>query len=227
MTMIGVDEGEAEFSAGGDLADVIRFAARVNVDGGDKAGDELGNLEADGLRRVDAATGVGVDGFHGDAAAGRGRRGSMLAVDGGGNDRGGETGQRPDLNDPARSEDADERGEKKIIARADSTGMADIVPVDHGMKEIELARSGNFSRMAELSGELPIFDLELFEGLELADVEASPIAGGRDLLAHAANFPRKTEAPAWRRKPKQIEITREGQFQAANFAALRAQTNVC
>jgi hypothetical protein len=105
--------------------------------------------------------------------------------------------------------------------------MADIVAVHHGVEKIELARSGNLPRVPELSRELPIFDLELFEGLELADVETSALAGRPGLFTEAANFPRKLEAPAPRPKPNQVEITRKGQFQAANFAALRAQTNVC
>src|SRR5687768_9177816 len=97
--------------------------------------------------------------------------------------------------------------------------MADIVPVDHGMEEIELARSWNFSWITELLRELPIFDLELFEGLELADIETSAIAGRPGLLTQAADFPRKFEAAAPRPEPKQIEITRERQFQGGSSGA--------
>src|SRR5688572_16219625 len=166
--------------------------------------------------------GVGVDGFDGNFGAlfpARGRAGSMLAMNGGGNNRGGETGERSDLDDAARGEDADHRGEEKIIARADSPGMANIVPVDHGMKKIELARRGNFPRVTELSRELPIFDLELLERFELANVEISGCAGRPCPLTQLADFPREFEAAARRSIPNQFEITREGQFQAANFAA--------
>jgi hypothetical protein len=95
------------------------------------------------------------------------------------------------------------------------------------MEEIELAWGGDFSRMAEFSRELPIFDLELFERFKLADIETSAAAGRTGLLTEAANFPRKFETTARRSTSNQIDITRKRQFQAPNFAALRAQTNVC
>jgi hypothetical protein len=61
----------------------------------------------------------------------------------------------------------------------------------------------------KLSGELPIFDLELFERFEFADIETVAIAGRIGLLTQAANFPRKFETAAWRSIPKQIEVMRE------------------
>jgi len=202
MTMIGVDEGEAEFIASRDFADEIRVAAGMDTDGGNKVGDQLGNLEADGAGFIDAAMSVGVDGFDRDAEGS-----AMLAMNGGGNNRGGEAGERSDLDDAARREDADERSEEKIIARADPTRMAAIVPVDHGVKKIELAGRGNFFRAAELLRELPIFNLELLKRLELADIERSGGAGRLVPLTQARDLPRELEAAASRPISHQIEIT--------------------
>jgi hypothetical protein len=105
--------------------------------------------------------------------------------------------------------------------------MADIVAIDHGMEKIELAQSRNFFGVAKLSRELPIFDFELFERFKLPDIETAAVAGWPDLLGEAADFSRESEAATPGPVSNQIEITREGQFQAPNFAALRAQTNVC
>ena len=131
----------------------------------------------------------------------------MLAMNGGGNDRGGETGQRADLDDATRREDAHKSGDEEIIARTNPARMADIIPVDHGMEKIELAGRGNFPRATQLVGELPIFDFKLFEGFEFADIEISGGACRLMLLTKAPDFPGELEAAAARPGPNQIDIT--------------------
>ena len=222
MTVIGVDEGEAKFVLRCELADEIGVAAGVDADGGGEVWNQLGNLEADGAGLVDAAARVGIDRFDGDAIIA-----AMLAMNGGGDDRGGETGERAYLDDAAGRDDADERGEEKIIARTNPARMPDIIAVDHGVEEIELARRGNFSGMIQLGGELPIFDFELLERFEFTDIEVSRGAGRLSAVTQTPDFPRDFEAAAARPMANQIQIAREGQFQAANFAALRGQTNIC
>ena len=68
-------------------------------------------------------------------------------MNGRGDDRGGETGERADLDDAPGRENADERGEKKIIPRADASRITDIIESDHLVKEIDLAGRGNFAAM--------------------------------------------------------------------------------
>ena len=97
----------------------------------------------------------------------------MLAMHGGGNDRGGETGERADLDDTSGRQDADERGEEEIIARTNPSLMPNILAVDQGVEEIDLAGRRNFSGMIQLGGELPIFDFELLERFEFTDIEVS------------------------------------------------------
>src|SRR3977135_2896930 len=62
MAMVGVDKGEAKLAGRGDLAGEIRFAAGMDSHGGNEVGNQIGNLESDGTRFIDAAMGVGVDG---------------------------------------------------------------------------------------------------------------------------------------------------------------------
>ncbi len=76
--------------------------------------------------------------------------------------------------------------------------MADIVPVDHGMKKIELAGRGNFPGVTELIRELPIFDLELLERFELADIEIS----GQRRAAWSCSQSRRTFRANSTRRPR-------------------------
>src|SRR6266513_2201408 len=97
----------------------------------------------------------------------------MLTMNRGGDNRGRETGQRPNLNDPPWRENANERGEKKIVARTDAAGIPDIIEINHRVKEIHLAGRGNFARVTQLLCKLSILDFKLLERLELADIEVS------------------------------------------------------
>ena len=115
MTMIGVDKGEAEFAGRRDLADEIGFAAGVDADSGDEIWNQVGYFETDRAGLVDAAMGMGIDGLDGYPVPVWGQAGSMLTIDGSGDDRGGEAGERADLDNAPGRENADERGEKKII----------------------------------------------------------------------------------------------------------------
>src|SRR5256885_13152837 len=96
MTMIGVDEGETELAWRRNLAGNIGFAAGVDAHSRDEVGNELGNLEADRARLVDAAMSVAVDGLDVYRAAI-----AMLVIDGGGNNCRGKSGQGSDLNNAA------------------------------------------------------------------------------------------------------------------------------
>ena len=71
----------------------------------------------------------------------------MLAVNGSGDDRGGTTGERANLNDAPRRKNADQAGEKKIVPRADASRITDIIESDHLVKKIDLAGRGNFAVM--------------------------------------------------------------------------------
>src|SRR3977135_1502522 len=111
---------------------------------GNEVGNQIGNLESDGTRFIDAAMGGGVDGVDGNLAAAGGQAGSrerpMLTMNGGGDNGGGETGERANLDNAARCENADERGEKKIVPRADAAGITDIIEMHHLVKKINLSR---------------------------------------------------------------------------------------
>src|SRR5207244_1559661 len=145
-----------------DLADEIGFATGVDADSGDEIGNQIGDFETDGARLVDAAMSMGIDGLDGDCGVT-----AMLTIDGGGDDRGGKTGERADLDNAPGRENADERGKKKIIPRADPAGIANIIEIHHGMEKIHLARRGDFAGMTQLFRELSVLDFELLERLEL------------------------------------------------------------
>ena len=138
---------------------MIGFASGVNANGGDEIGNELGNFEADGTRRVSNAMGVAVDGLDVNFVAACGQAASMLVIDGGGNNGRRKSSQGSDLNNAARRKNADKTGKKKIIARANAPGITDVVEIDHPVKELYFTRSRNFAGMTELVGELPILNL--------------------------------------------------------------------
>lgn len=136
----------------------------------------------------------------------------MLAMNGSRNDRRRETSQRSYLDDSTRREDADQSGKEKIIARTDSSGISNIIEIDHRMEEIELAGRGNFSRIAELLGKLPILDLELLPVLEFADIEVTRIRRrrvGSQRLPDSAN---KMEASTGRAVTKKVPAFRQRKF---------------
>jgi hypothetical protein len=70
---------------------------------------------------------------------------SMLTMNGSSDDGRRETGQRPDLDDTTRRENADQSREKKVIARTDASRIADLIQVDHRVKEIEFTGRRNLS----------------------------------------------------------------------------------
>jgi hypothetical protein len=84
------------------------------------------------------------------------------------------------------------------------------------VKEIEFTGRGNSSLAAELFGELAILDLKLLERLEFTNVEA-PAGGWRWMRESALYFSSDVETATSRAIPDQIEIMREGQFQAPNL----------
>src|SRR6202030_2881401 len=88
MTMVGVDESEAEFAGLRNFANDIGFAARMDADSRDEIGNELWNLEANRARVVDAAMGVAIDGVDGDGVSF-----AVLMIDCGGDDGGGKAGE--------------------------------------------------------------------------------------------------------------------------------------
>ena len=95
----------------------------------------------------------------------------MLAIDGGGDDGGRETGQRPDLDNPARRENAYQTSEEKIIPRTDAARITDVIEVHHFVKKFDFARRGDFSRMPQFLGQQAILDFKLLPVLKLADIE--------------------------------------------------------
>jgi hypothetical protein len=97
--------------------------------------------------------------------------------------------------------------------------MPEIVAVDHGMEKIELAGGRNLPRATQLVRELPIFDFELFEGFEFADIEISGGACRLRLLTKTPDFPCEFDTATGRPRADQIDITQEGESQAPNFAA--------
>src|ERR1043165_8505463 len=101
--MVGVDESEAEFAGLCDFANNVGFAAGVNAHSGNEIGNQLRNLETDRPGFVDDAMGLAVNGVDGDAGVI-----GMLAMDRAGDDGGGKSGERADLNYPARRENAHE-----------------------------------------------------------------------------------------------------------------------
>src|SRR3954469_10720577 len=137
----------------------------------------------------------------------------MLAMDGGGYDGGGKTGQRADFHDAARSEDADHRRQKEVIARADAARIPRALFFDHGAKKIEFAGGRNFAGIPELRGELAILDFKLLEGIELADVEAAAVGRQRIICESAFYYPGDLEAASARGVPQRIQIAGKRQFQ--------------
>jgi hypothetical protein len=117
---------------------------------------------------IDAATGMGIDGLNRDFPLS-----SMLAINGCCNNGGREPRKCPDLEDAPRRENADKRGEKKIIAGADAARIPNIIESDHGMEKIHLARRRDFSGATQLFRELSVLDFELLERFEFADIEIS------------------------------------------------------
>ena len=72
---------------------------------------------------------------------------AVLPIDRGSHDRRGKASQRPDLDDATRRQNADQRGEKKIIARANAAGITNIIERDHGVEKIQFARRRDLARM--------------------------------------------------------------------------------
>jgi hypothetical protein len=134
----------------------------------------------------------------------------MLAMNGGGNNRGRETRQGSDLDDAPRRKNTDQGGEKEVIAGTNPSRIPDIIQVHHGMKKIELARRWNFSGAPQDGGQGPVFDLEFLEGAEFANIEA--IVGGtwRRSRRSTVHLAHELEPAAARRIPKGVEIAREG-----------------
>ena len=137
----------------------------------------------------------------------------MLAMDGGGENCRGKTGQRSDLQDTVRSEDTNQGREKKIIARADSSRIPNIFPIDHRVKKIELAGRRNFARISQLRSELAILGLKLLERPEFTDVEAPAGRRPRIICESASYHSSDGEAAPAGGIPQDIEITGEGKFQ--------------
>src|SRR5438105_4952116 len=185
MTMVGIDESEAELAGLRDFPNEIGFASGMNAHGRNEIGNQNGNLEAGGTRGIDDAMRVPVDSFDSDPGAS-----GMLAMNRGRNDSGGKAGERADFNSAARRENTHHTGEKKTIARTDAAGIADIIQGRHGVKKIHFARRGNFSRVGQLVGQLPILSLEFLPIVELADIETAGAFWVRDLsncFAHLAH----------------------------------------
>src|SRR5437763_17111329 len=97
MTMIGIDEGQAEFIARSQLTDEIRFPFRVHPYRRGEIRDQFGNLKANRPRLVDAAMRAGVDCLHHNAVTA-----CMLTMDGSSDDGCRETGQSSYLDDVPR-----------------------------------------------------------------------------------------------------------------------------
>ncbi|MEY2499214.1 MAG: hypothetical protein QOD12_2770 [Verrucomicrobiota bacterium] len=143
MAVIGIDEGEAKFIAPPQLADEIRFPFRVHSHRRDEIRYQLRNLKANPARFIDAAMSAGIDCLNSDPVIA-----SMLTMNGSSDDGRRETGQRPDLDDTTRRENADQSREKKVIARTDASRIADLIQVDHRVKEIEFTGRRNLSRVS-------------------------------------------------------------------------------
>src|SRR4051794_569226 len=185
--------------------------------------NEVGDLKADGTGGVDAAMGVAVDGVDSDA-----RLEPVLPMNRRGYNGGRKTGQSPNLNNASRRKNTQKRSEEKINARTDAAGVKDIIEIDHSVENLDLARRGNFSGMAQFLGELPVLDLELIPVLELPDIEVARSAWGGVTANRFANFPRKLEPPAGRRMTYNIKPERERIIhRIAIFLGRGGQTNNC
>src|SRR5437667_9547322 len=126
---------------------------------------------------------------------------------------GGEAGQCSDLNDATRRENTNQGGEKKVIARTNSSRIPNILQIHHPMEKLDFARRGNLPDAPKKSGEGRIFYLKFLERTKFADIDA--LAGDTRPRASkiAPQFPHDFETAATRRRPKRIEITRKWKFQ--------------
>src|SRR4051794_2890198 len=179
----------------------------MDADGRDEIRNQLRNLEADRTRGVNTAMGMAIDGI--DRYP---RLRSMLAVNRGGDDRGRKTRQGSDLDDAARRKNADEAGQKKIIAGTDTSGIADIIPINHGVQEIHFSRRGDLAGISEFVSQLTVFDFELFEGFELAYIEGARGLTGACIGNKSPHVLHQLEAATRRRMPKQLEVIRQRRF---------------
>lgn len=218
--MIGIDESEAELAGLRDFPNEIGFASGMNAHGRNEIGNQIGNLEAGGTRGIDDAMRVPVDGFDSDPGAI-----GMLAMNRGRNDSGGKAGERADFNNAARREDTHHTGEKKTIARTDAAGIADIIQGRHGVKKIHFARRGNFSRVAEFIGQLPILNLEFLPIVELADIETAGASWGRDLSNRFAHLAHEIEPAPDRAVTPKMEALSERKFHGDVIFAAATLTN--
>ena len=137
----------------------------------------------------------------------------VLAMNGRGDDRRGETGQSSDLNDAPRRENTDQGREKKVIARTNSSRIPDIIQIHHRMEKREFARRRNFADAPQERREGRIFCLKFLERTKFTDIEALARGARQRARESAPQFPHDFETATGRRIPKGIEITRRRRFQ--------------